>query len=227
MDYIESEQDKMNKFKTLKDHVYDYIADQILIGNLCPNEKINENAISQELAISRTPVREALIQLASEGILENQPRRGFVIKSLSEKDATELYTIIGNLDGLSARLACPNLTEKDFKDMHFYIDSMYLAIDSRNYEMYMKQQKAFHQIYLDRCGNDSLIEYLDNMKNKFIKKVYQDDPEDETYNVLKATNDEHATICNLFQENKVDEAVSYLENVHWAPKNAHFDLMSF
>ena len=131
----------MNKFKTLKDHVYDYIADQILVGNLRPEEKINENVICEELSISRTPVREALIQLASEGILDNVPRKGFVVKSLSEEEATDLYVIIGDLDGLAARLACPNLEEKDFKDMQFYIDSMTLTIESKNYEMYLTQQK--------------------------------------------------------------------------------------
>ncbi len=53
----------MHRFKTLKDHVYDYIAEQILLGKLQPEEKINENAVCKELSISRTPVREALIQL--------------------------------------------------------------------------------------------------------------------------------------------------------------------
>ena len=56
----------MPKFKTLKDHVYDYIAEQIMEGRLRPSEKINETAICEELSISRTPVREALIQLAGE-----------------------------------------------------------------------------------------------------------------------------------------------------------------
>ena len=46
----------MKKYKTLKDHVYDYIAEQILDGNLIPSQRINETAISQELSVSRTPV---------------------------------------------------------------------------------------------------------------------------------------------------------------------------
>ena len=69
----------MKKYKTLKDHVYDYIAEQILEGNLIPSQRINETAISQELSVSRTPVREALIQLSCEDILENVPRKGFVL----------------------------------------------------------------------------------------------------------------------------------------------------
>lgn len=216
----------MNKFKTLKDHVYDYIADQILAGNLRPEEKINENVICAELSISRTPVREALIQLASEGILDNVPRKGFVVKSLSEKEASELYVIIGDLDGLAARLACPNLSEKDFKDMQFYIDSMALTIQSKNYEMYLVQQKTFHQVYIDKCGNGALIEELAKMKNKFLKKSYLDDPEGVISRTLTATNDEHREILKLFEEYKAEEVAKFLAEVHWASENAHFDLMS-
>lgn len=96
----------MKKYKTLKDHVYDYIAEQILDGNLIPSQRINETAISQELSVSRTPVREALIQLSCEGILDNLPRKGFVLKGVTEKEARDLYTVIGILDGMAAQMTC-------------------------------------------------------------------------------------------------------------------------
>ncbi|MFR7990749.1 MAG: GntR family transcriptional regulator [Anaerovoracaceae bacterium] len=216
----------MHRFKTLKDHVYDYIAEQILLGKLQPEEKINENAVCKELSISRTPVREALIQLSSEGILDNVPRKGFVVKNMTEKEAQELYTIIGHLDGLSAALACPSLTDKEFTDMEFYIDSMELAINVRNYGMYLTQQKAFHQIYIDKCGNDTLIEYIERLKNKFLKRVYIDDPMGKTAEILKDTNAEHRELLRLLKEGKGSEASRYLSEIHWASKNAHFDLMT-
>ena len=75
----------MERFKTLKDHVYEYIEEQIMKGTLLPGERINENTICEELGISRTPVREALIQLTAEGVLETKARKGFVIKSVQEK----------------------------------------------------------------------------------------------------------------------------------------------
>ena len=79
----------MEKFKSLKDHVYDYIAEQILEGNLAPEEKINESVICETLKISRTPVREALIQLASEGVLKNRARKGFVVRAMSAGEVAE------------------------------------------------------------------------------------------------------------------------------------------
>ena len=126
----------MEKYKSLKDHVYDYIAEQILEGNLEPEDKINEAAICEELNISRTPVREALIQLASEGVLHNRARKGFVVRALSEREVKELYVVIGLLDGYAAKSACRQLTEKDLANMSFYVESMDVAIKAANFEMY-------------------------------------------------------------------------------------------
>ena len=137
-------------FKSLKDHVYEYIASLIREGRLVAEEKINENQICSELNISRTPVREALIQLAAEEVLENRARKGFVVKKMDAKDIAELYEIIGVLDGLAAKKSLPHLTEKDFRDMDFYIETMNLAIKTSNYEMYYEQQNLFHQIYISK-----------------------------------------------------------------------------
>lgn len=207
------------KFKTLKDHVYDYIAEQIALGNLSPEEKINESSICEELSISRTPVREALIQLASEGILDNVPRKGFVVKNLSEEEARELYAIIGTLDGLAATLACPKLDEQDYRDMQFYIEKMDYAIDAQNFEMYMTQQKAFHNVYTEKCGNKSLIEYLEKMENKFLKGYYSDveQSQSDLSKKLKAINSEHSEILRLLKEKNTIAIAQYLYAVHWSP----------
>lgn len=165
----------MKKYKTLKDHVYDYIAEQILEGNLIPSQRINETAISQELSVSRTPVREALIQLSCEDILENVPRKGFVLKGVTEKEAAELYTVIGTLDGTAAQASCDTLTEKDLKRMEFYIQSMDLAINTNNYEMYLEQQELFHQVYIDQCENEILSDTISRLRSKFFTRGYSKD----------------------------------------------------
>lgn len=215
----------MDKFKTLKDHVYDYIADQIRVGNLMPGERINENSICTELNISRTPVREALIQLTAEGLLENRARKGFMIRPMAEKDVCELYQLIGVLDGFSAKQACPYLTAKDLNDMEFYIETIELAIKAGNFEMYHKQQESFHQLYLDKCGNAVLIDTIRQAKHKLLKKTYTDDPEGKTRQVLYTTNQEHREILKLFQAQDAEKLFQYLSEVHWRPTHAAFDVI--
>ena len=85
----------MAKIKSLSEQVYEYIVHQIKIGTLSFEEKINETDLIQQLGISRTPIREALIQLASDGILENVPRKGFYV----------------NTKGYESVLICPQGTD--------------------------------------------------------------------------------------------------------------------
>lgn len=210
----------MYKFLSLKDHVYQYIAEQISKGEMVPGKKINENEICQQLSISRTPVREALIQLSSEGVLENVPRRGFVIKKMKPGEARQLYEVIGVLDGLAAQLACPHLAETHLKNMAFYIDSMDLAIDSNNYEMYYKQQEIFHDIYLEECGNDVLIGSLSQLKNKFVSKTYDLSTDSRDKEILHTTNEEHRVILELFRKKDGDGLFQYLRATHWNPELA-------
>lgn len=213
----------MKQFLTLKDHVYNYIAEQITSGTLKPNEKINEGIISKTLNISRTPVREALIQLSAEGLLENTPRKGFVIKQMDINEAAEIYEIIGLLDGLAAELACPLLTKKDFKDLNFYIESMTLAIESENFEMYYKCQKDFHNVYLNHCPNENLVNLQEQLKKKFLRHTYTGDNIETIKSILFSTNDEHKEIFSLLSNNKGKEANEFLKNVHWAPEKANLE----
>lgn len=213
----------MERFKTLKDHVYDYIAEQIRDGALLPNQRVNENVICDELNISRTPVREALIQLSAEGILENRARKGFVIRSMTPADIKEIYSVIGVLDGYAAKLACEFLTEQNFADMAFYIETMDLAIKSGNYEMYYKQQVTFHQLYIDKCGNNALIDTIAKAKNKLLKKTYVEDENQTTQSVFYETNNEHRQILQLFKERDKDGLFTYLCETHWAPAYAAYD----
>lgn len=204
----------MSEFLTLKDHVYNYIAKKIINGELQPNEKINENEIVKKMNISRTPVREALIQLASEGLLENVPRKGFVLSHVDENTAKELYAVIGLLEGYAAKVVAPVITEKELKDMDFYVSSMDLAINSNNFEMYYQLQAKFHDTYVELCGNKILLDTLVQMKKKFVRKVYRKESTDDMQQVLYNTNGEHRLILDLFRQKKYDELEMAVRR-HW------------
>ena len=204
----------MSEFLTLKDHVYNYIAKAIINGELKPNEKINENEIVNKMNISRTPVREALIQLASEGLLENVPRKGFVLSRVDENTAKELYELIGLMEGYAAKMVAPVISDKDLKDLDFYVSSMDLAIDSNNYEMYYQLQAKFHETYLELCENKTLISTLAQMKKKFVRKVYKEEGNDDMQTMLRITNKEHRAILELFRQKKYDELEMEVRR-HW------------
>lgn len=205
----------MNDYLSLKDHVYKYIVEQINNGNLIAGSKVNENAIGESLKVSRTPVREALIQLSSEGILENVPRKGFVIKKLSTEEAKENYFIIGALDGLAATLAAPLLTEKHIREMEFYIQSIDLAINTENFEMYHKMQEAFHGVYLSVCPNKNLVDLLLQYKKKFLKNFVAADQTEWLKKALLETNNEHRKMMELLRNGDFADLERFMRDVHW------------
>lgn len=213
----------MTNYMSLKDHVYNYISEKINNGSLKADDKINEQQISDALNISRTPIREALIQLASDGFLENIPRRGFRVKFLDVRKAQELYETIGVLDGRIAYMAADLISEEEINIMKFLADSMDVAINQGLGSKYYELQVQFHDIYLNLYDNETMISLLNQLKNSFLRKYYIfEDPNNEI-EVLKETNLQHHEMIRLFKEKRKDELERYVRDVHWAKDKAMFD----
>ena len=215
----------MTHYMSLKDHVYKYISDKISDGSLKPDDKINEQQISESLNISRTPIREALIQLASDGLLESTPRRGFRVKVLDVKKAQELYEIIGMLDGKLAYDAVNLITDEHINEMEFLAKAMDSAIDQGLREKYYELQVEFHDTYINLNENKEMISLINKLKNIFLRKYYVFEDPDNEIQVLRDTNLEHYEIIKLFKGKKRNELEAYMRNVHWSLDKATFDSM--
>jgi len=213
----------MERYLSLKDHVYKYISGKINDGTLSAGDKISEPQVSEELHVSRTPVREALMQLASDGYLESLPRKGFRVQSLDTGRAQQLYEVIGTLDGRAACMCMDLLTEAELTKMQFLADSMENAIKAGLSNKYYELQVEFHNVYLDLCPNAVITDMLGKLKNNFIRKYYLfDDPEDEL-ETLRETNQQHREIIRLFREKDADQLEHYIRDVHWDSSKAKFD----
>src|SRR5947208_9953160 len=98
---------------TLWQRVYDHLRSEILAGRLEPNAELAEVALSEQLGVSRGPIREAIGRLASEGLVTVRPRRGAVVRSLSKEEFLEAYQVREALEWMAVRLAVPRLTNED------------------------------------------------------------------------------------------------------------------
>lgn len=213
----------MERYLSLKDHVYKYISERINDGTLKPDHKISEPQVSEELNISRTPVREALMQLAADGYLDNMPRKGFRVKSLDVSKARQLYEIIGTLDGRAAAMCVDLLDPGDIAQMQFLAESMDAAISNGLSNRYYELQVEFHNVYLDRCPNSQITDLLGKLKNSFIRKYYLFEDPDNEFKILKETNRQHYEIIELFREKKADELERFIRDCHWDSAKARFD----
>ena len=210
---------------SLKDHVYEYISEKLKDGSLEPDDKINEQDLSDKLGVSRTPVREALIQLAAEGLLKSEPRRGFRVKPLSLKEASDLYQLIGYLDAMAAVLALDKMREEDIDSMKNLHTEMYESIKENNFDKYYQLQVKFHDVYINRCDNNELVDTLEKIKMRFIKQGYSDIDNEVLDQTFNETNKQHLEIIKLFEEKDRESLEKYLKEVHWNIEYAIFDVV--
>lgn len=208
----------------VKDKVYQLLSEKITNGEISIDDNFTEAYLVDQLNISRTPIREALIALSSEGIIHKQPNKGYSLKKLSLKEIEELYAVIGLLDGKAAYLATDYLTDEDIKNLHYTHEVMNVAINNRMYTKYNELQFDFHQIYLDRCPNKTLIEEIDRLKHFFVGKAYSKVTSDDIQETLLETNREHLEIILLFEKKDKVNVQQYIEHVHWSGHHAEYEL---
>lgn len=208
----------------VKEKVYQLLSEKLTNGELCIDDYITEAYLVDQLNISRTPIREALIALSSEGIINKEPHKGYKLKKLSVKEIKELYSVIGLLDGKAGYLASDYLTEKDIQNLHFFHGVMEVAIENEMYTKYNELQFEFHQIYMDRCPNKTLISEIDRLKHFFVGKAYSLAPSDSIKKTLFETNEEHLKIIQLFKNKEKKKVQQYIEQVHWSDQHAEYEL---
>ena len=96
----------------LRGEVFHTIQENILNGVYAENEELRENTLAQELGVSRTPVREALRQLELEGLVKIIPNKGACVTGITKKDVKDIYAVRSMLEGLCARWATENISDK-------------------------------------------------------------------------------------------------------------------
>ena len=203
--------------KTLSDHVYHVLRARIGRGLHGAGEFIREQEISEALGVSRTPVREALARLASEGLLERIPHRGFRVSEEPLRNALELYPIMGSLDLLAGKLAFPHLTARDFAELERINGGLNEAIAAQDPARAVELNYAFHRYIAERSGNQRLAAMLDDLRARvhpwelwYFENV--EDPEHQSV-------DEHAEILAAARAGDFARAAQIFEtNMFWTYK---------
>ncbi|MDP1674156.1 MAG: GntR family transcriptional regulator [Burkholderiales bacterium] len=144
--------------RLLHETVIDQLRDLIVQGELAPETKLNERVLAERLGTSRTPLREAIKFLASEGLVELLPNRGAVVAALKPEKMQEVFVVLGALEALAGDLACRNATEADIADiraLHYHM----LAHHARGeLAQYFRYNQQIHQRIIDCAGNATLAQ---------------------------------------------------------------------
>ena len=199
--------------RSLREQVYDFLRAEMAHGGLQPGEFLDLNELAARLGISRTPLREALLHLESQGFVTVLPRRGFRLNALTLDDIRHFYEIIGALEAAALTTVGPSLGPADFARMRALDAAMAEAVTARDFDRYYEANLAFHDVYLRRSDNARLVSQVHLLK----QRLY-DWPRRET--MVQAWEQhsvvEHEDFLLLLERGAIAEAAAHLQNVHWS-----------
>lgn len=199
--------------RSLRQQVYDYLRDQMATGGLQPGAFLDLNDLARQLGISRTPLREALLHLESQGFVSVLPRRGFLLNPLSLDDIRHFYEIIGALEAAALASVGHRLGPDDFARMRALDVEMTNAVGARDFPRFYEANLAFHDVYVLRSDNRRLVAQVHLLKQRLYDWPRRQGMLQawERHSIV-----EHEALVALLERGALAEAAAHLRDVHWS-----------
>jgi DNA-binding GntR family transcriptional regulator len=143
---------------TRSGHVRELIEESIATGRFPPGMRLDETALAERFDVSRTPLREALFQLASVGIIEMKPRRGSVVADVTPLQLVEMFEVMGELEALCGRLAARRMSQTEQAHLLESLRACDRARKARDPDWYYYENQKFHHVIYAGSHNSFLSE---------------------------------------------------------------------
>ena len=180
---------------TLHNVVVTRIRDMIIEGMIPVGMRIHEGQLCQQLGISRTPLREALKVLASEGLVELVPSRGAMVRRLTKKDARDMLDVLSHLEAMAGPLPCQNATDEEIRAVRSLHDQMLAFYKTRERLPYFKLNQQIHSLLISLAGNESLCLVHDILQTRMKRIRFIGDQKEES--LLAAVRDHEEMMAAL------------------------------
>lgn len=188
---------KITKGPSLKEQVYNHLKKAIISGDIEENRVYSEQWAADLLGVSRTPVREAVLQLKQEFFIDILPYKGFQVRSLTAEDIKETFQIRLALEGFCIILIAQNSQAPEVRrlldGLEGYLQEQgRLAAEGKAYE-FMERDEMYHRSIINYTGNERLISTYNDIRSRFelITVKVLNDP-----GRMEATVDEHLAILD-------------------------------
>jgi DNA-binding GntR family transcriptional regulator len=147
--------------------VFQGVEEEIATGQLKDGSKLDEASIAKRFSVSRTPVREALLQLVGSGMAIQIPKRGCFVKAPSLREMIEMFEVMSELEGMCARLAARRISEQQLERLKIANAGCKRAIETSDSDLYYSENVAFHECIYEACGNS----YLTNETRRLRRRL--------------------------------------------------------
>lgn len=188
---------------------YEFLKNNILEDIYGPGQRIVIDQVAKEMGLSTIPIREAIRQLESDGLIQYKPYSGAIVSGINEKEYIEVLSVLSVLEGYATALSSRNLTSQRIERLIEINNQMEKALHEFDFERFGKLNREFHSIIYQECGNSYLLEEirqaqqrLDRMRSSIFTFLPQR---------AKQSVEEHSSIIKLFQHdstfNQIEETV--------------------
>ena len=150
----------MEEHYSLGGKVFQQLKNSILAGEFENKAELREVVLAKKLGVSRTPVREALLQLEQEGLVEIYPNRGAYVKGITYKDVEDIFRIRARLEGLCAEMAVASITQEQLDKLEEIILLSKFYEEKKDMEHLLKMDSQFHEVLFESCGSKMLEHQL-------------------------------------------------------------------
>jgi len=138
----------------------------IVSGRLRPGDRLDEQTLALKFGVSRTPVREALLQLTSMGLVDMRPRRGAVVASIGLKNLLDMFEVMAELEGMCARLAARRISTPQCERLRALHDASSRAVEKGDLDAYYTCNVGFHETLYGASNNAYLAGQTLALRNR-------------------------------------------------------------
>lgn len=205
---------------SVREKAYLLLRNWIVKGKLAPSQKLKDKELADKLGVSRTPIREALLRLEDEGLVQTKPSNSTQVTPIDFHNALNLYSIVWTLEGLALKQAFDVLAEEHIQSMKAANEKFLHALQNNEPFLAVEADNEFHSVYLQASQNPDLNQMLSIVKQKISRlKIYY-------FNEVKDSRlsyQEHRAIIEALQKRNLLKAVEAVES-NW--KASHLRIQS-
>ena len=189
--------------KTIRNQVYQILKDDICEGRFAPGQWLQENELAERLCVSRSPIREALRQLASDGLVVEIPNKGVFVKEFTARDIEEIFDLRVLLEDYAISKLQHHLTTADMQQLIDCLNEMERLHAQKDLRAYTDMDSKLHGLLIELCGNsllESMYARIHSLNQQF--RIYSLTSTQR----FNESMEEHRDIVHCLLTNNADEA---------------------
>jgi DNA-binding GntR family transcriptional regulator len=204
----------------VRQEAYIKLRDWILDGTLAPGAQLRDKELAEQLGVSRTPIREALLRLEDEGLVKTKPNRSTLVSSIDFHNAFHLYSIVWTLERLALSQAFGSITDEHIHHMIEANERFLQKMKAKDRFSALEADYDFHYVYIKLSQNQEIEKIISELKTK-LKRL-------DLYYFDKIKNallsyDEHKQIIEALKQKNLPHALEAVEH-NWKNSFNRFEL---